>query len=94
VREERSILEISVKVHSRGDATTASSAATDEVMLVARELGLELRPTHPGIGDAELSTYYVADAGDDRTTAEDAAARLLELDGVDGAYVSPDPELP
>lgn len=87
-------MEISVKFHSADDATECSSATTDDAIAVARELGLELRPTHPGIDDAELSTYYVADAGDDRTTAEDAAARLLELDGVDGAYVSPDPDLP
>ena len=79
-------MEISVKVR----AGTAGQATLDQdVVAAARELGLDLRPMHPGIDDPELASYFTADGGDDRGVAEMAAARLNELDAVEGAYVSP-----
>lgn len=82
-------MDISVKVASAG---SDAGRPDDALTATARELGLDLRPMHPGIDDPVLSTYYTADAGDDRAAAEAAARRLNELDAVEGAYVSPTPE--
>lgn len=81
-------MDISVKI-ATGDVATGVETPGKDVVAVAHELGFELRPMHPGIDDPELATYFTADAGDDRATAEEAAARLNDLDVVEGAYVSP-----
>jgi hypothetical protein len=49
--------------------------------------GVDLAPLHPGTEDPELATYFVARV--EPQHVEDATARLMRLDGVDGAYVKP-----
>jgi hypothetical protein len=82
-------VDISVKVRAGAAGPSGEATLNQDVAAAARDLGLDLRPMHPGIDDPELASYFTADGGDDRVAAETAAARLNELDAVEGAYVSP-----
>jgi hypothetical protein len=62
----------------------------ESVVAAAAEVGITLRPLHPGVQDAELSTWYTAGEGD----AEDTimVRTLRALPGVLGAYAKPPDE--
>lgn len=61
----------------------------DAVVAAAAELGIDLRPLHPGVEDAELSSWYTAG----ESAAEDRTVRVLrKLPGVVSAYAKPPDE--
>lgn len=90
--EATGTVDISVKLRAGTAGPSDEGDLSQDVVAAARDMGLDLRPMHPGIDDPELASYFTADGGDDRVAAEVAAARLNELDAVEGAYVSPAPE--
>jgi hypothetical protein len=59
----------------------------DAVIAAAAEVGITLRPLHPGAEDAELGSWYTAGEGD----AEDTimVRTLRALPGVLSAYAKP-----
>ena len=59
--------------------------AADAVTRVADELGVTMRPMHPGQTHELLMPFFVIDAPD-RAAAERITARLRELQGVEGAW--------
>ncbi|MBA2515532.1 MAG: hypothetical protein H0V26_14590 [Solirubrobacterales bacterium] len=59
---------------------------------VAARAGVALRPLHPGVDDPALATFYVADAPD-ADAAEALRRDLVDLPGVQAAYVKP-PDAP
>lgn len=69
------------------------SAATIGVQRVTDELGITLKPQHPGQTHQLLLPFFVVDAPD-RATAERIARRLREAPGVEGAWVPPSPAAP
>jgi hypothetical protein len=76
----------------RGERGTDGHAARD-AKSVARQLGVALRPMHPGIRDPALASYLVAEVTDP-TEAERIAARLRSCADVKAAYVKPADQLP
>lgn len=82
-------MDVSVKFRGLSGHSPTSSQVQEAEALV-QQVGLCLRPVHPGIDDAELSTYYVVAGSPDRASAESLAAALFQLPEIEGAYVSPD----
>ena len=60
---------------------------------VTRRAGVNLAPQHPGAADPDLRRWFVAEVGD-RVAAEQLAAELRSVAGVEAAYVKPEEELP
>ena len=54
----------------------------------ARDLGVELRPTHPGVDDASLQPFYHVEVNDP-DAVERVLDRLRASAAVDAAYVKP-----
>jgi hypothetical protein len=59
----------------------------------AGRLGVELRPTHPGVGDELLTPFYHVDV-DDPAQAGRVLERLRAAEAVESAYVKPPDALP
>ena len=57
------------------------------------ELGVEIRPLHPGAGDPTFQKYFVVNVAD-HGTAEAVADRLLACRAVESAYPKPEDALP
>jgi len=71
----------------------AESSAAREIVSVAKEMGVELRPMHPGSTDPRMASTYVVEASDDET-AKRVAARLRGLPATEAVYVKPHPAPP
>lgn len=69
------------------------STPAREVVSVAKEMGVELRPMHPGSTDPRMASTFVVEAKDDET-AKQIAARLRGLEATEAAYVKPRPGMP
>lgn len=87
-----------VVIQLSGDRTSTNSAGPVEHHLTAvrgaiGELGLELKPVHPGTQDPTLSTYFYVRVPDPQT-----AARVIDvvrqMPSVSAAYVKPPDEPP
>jgi hypothetical protein len=63
-------------------------AAAGPVQSTTQAAGARLVPQHPGVDDAQLARFFVADVPDPGD-AERLAETLRALDEVDGAYVKP-----
>lgn len=84
--------EASQAVRGKKSSDQAESAA-DAILDKANRLGAALRPQHPDTEDPELSGYFllVAPSAED---AKNIINMLLEMDGVEAAYLKPQPALP
>ena len=71
----------------------SKGAAPKELLQAARELGVELKPMHPGEDDPELASYFTADVADADEAAR-VAEHLRRLDATEAAYVKPEEEMP
>jgi hypothetical protein len=71
------------------EVASAPSAELDEVLAIARQLGISIAPQHPGTDDADLARFLVARVPD-LETGRRAAARLNAVEAV-RAYVKPPP---
>jgi hypothetical protein len=69
------------------------SAAARDLVSVAKEMGVELRPMHPGSTDPGMASTFAVEATDDET-AKRIAARLRDLAATEAAYVKPPPGMP
>jgi hypothetical protein len=67
--------------------------AADAVRRAADEVGVTLRPLHPGQTHDLLMPFFVVEAPD-RTSAERIATRLREVPGVEGAWLQPPQAIP
>lgn len=70
----------------------APSSSAKPVLEAAKDLKLTLRPMHPGVDDAALIRYFVANAPG--SNAEPALARLRQTPGITAAYAKPPDALP
>lgn len=57
------------------------------------ELGVTLKPMHPGESDPALATYFTVDVSD-AAAADRAIGALRDHDAVEAAYVKPAEEPP
>lgn len=69
-----------------------SSAKLKELLDVEKELGIVLKPLHPGTKDRYLSPYFSVQLSD-RATAERMISRLQNCKAVEAAYFKPPEEL-
>jgi hypothetical protein len=63
-----------------------------ELLDVEKELGIVLKPIHPGAKDRSLSPYFSVNLSD-RATAEKMISRLQKCKAVEAAYFKPPAEL-
>ncbi len=61
------------------------------LLRLARELGVDLVPLHPGTEDPRLATYFTADVPD-AARAQEVVEQLQKSDAVTAAYVKPPDE--
>ena len=66
---------------------------THPLTRIASDLGIVLRPVHPGASDALLQTFFTAEVPDGRS-GNSLVERLRAAPGVLGATVKPPDELP
>lgn len=78
-----------------GELTGSAVPSRDVEQLLsrARELGVNLRPMHPGVPDPSLARAFTVEVAD-RETADRVASALRESPAVDAAYVKPPDALP
>jgi hypothetical protein len=69
------------------------SATARELIGALKDLGVELRPVHPGSLDPALAATFFVEAKD-LEDAQKLAARLQALGGTTAAYVKPPPAMP
>jgi hypothetical protein len=67
--------------------------AAEQVLKAANELGVELKPMHPGATDPDLASYFFVEVPD-AATAEKAVSRLSSCSAIEAAYLKPADELP
>ena len=84
--------EASQAARGKSSSNEAKKAA-DAIVGKATRLGTALRPQHPDTDDPELSGYFVlvAPSAED---AENIIKMLLDMEGVEAAYLKPQPALP
>ena len=70
-----------------------ADASVQPLTRLASELGIALRPLHPGARDAALRSYFVAEIPDP-SAIESALQRLRTSSGVLAAYVKPADAMP
>jgi hypothetical protein len=75
-------------LHAAGVATVAAA-----VQGIAAQFGTALRPLHPGVEDAALMPFFLAEVPD-RATADRLIASLRTHESVEAAYVKPPDEMP
>lgn len=68
-------------------ATNASSPAYRAVRSCVADLGISVSPLHPSTSDPELASYLVAHV--DPAAVDRVIERLVECEGVEGAYAKP-----
>jgi hypothetical protein len=69
-------------------APTPTQGAARTLLDDARDLGVELSPTHPGVEDASLHPFYHVEVNDP-DAVERVLGRLRASAAVDAAYVKP-----
>ncbi len=87
------IIQVSTDVarilHQRGAPTTESK----ELFRITEELGVLLKPMHPGAEDPLLNQYFLVEVPDS-ATAERVIAHLRRSKAIEAAYLKPPDELP
>ena len=71
----------------------AESAAASELMGVTANLGVKLRPMHPGSPDPAMASTFLVQAND-AAHAREVVARLQDCMATKAAYVKPPPAMP
>lgn len=70
-----------------------SSSESKELLQLAKELKIELKPMHPGSNDPLLMPWYMIEVKD-KTRVDHVITRIQSCKGVEAAYVKPPNELP
>jgi hypothetical protein len=81
--------ELARTVHQRQPATPAA----EELFQAVEELGVTLKPMHPGESDSHLVGYFTVEVSD-ASTAQRVVERLQQCEAVESAYLKPPDELP
>lgn len=76
-----------------GAAAPAAAAAARSIGEAVGRAGGEMRPQHPGSPDPALGGYFLVGAPS-ADAAGELASGLLGMDGVEAAYVKPQPAMP
>lgn len=76
-------------LQQRGLSTTKSQ----ELLMIAEELGVLLEPMHPGSDDPLLAPYFMAEVPDS-AKAERVITHFRKSDAIKAAYLKPPDELP
>lgn len=71
----------------------APTDESEELLKVIKDLGITLKPVHPGARDPLLTPFFTVEALD-RATADRVIVILDEFEAVEGAYVKPLEDLP
>ncbi|MDQ6798781.1 MAG: hypothetical protein M3011_12335 [Actinomycetota bacterium] len=74
------------------DAAATGSVEHRLVQSRAADIGASLEPLHPATSDPELATYFLVHV--DPAYRQRVVEQLLDVDGVEGAYVKPRGEPP
>ena len=89
-------MEVTVQVRPEAAAAlhgrAAPAGAAGEVLEAVKELGVQLRPAHPGADDPLLASFFIVPVPD-AATARKVSARLQRCPAVESAYLKP-PEAP
>ncbi len=75
-----------------GTNSGATLSTLQSVVAAYSDIGPALSPLHPGTRDPALSTYFYLDVPD--RVVQEVVDSLRAVDGIDGAYVKPQEELP
>ncbi len=90
---------VQVTVHLRPEAARTlqgerpAGVGAWGVLEAVGDLGVDLRPIHPGIADPELSTHFMVEVPD-QSTAQRIVDRLSDSPVVTAAYIKPEAEAP
>jgi len=76
-------------LHQRGPTT----AESEELNHITKQLGLVLEPIHPGTLDPDLVRYFTVEAPD-QATAQRVIAQLRQSKAVEAAYLKPPDAMP
>lgn len=71
----------------------ADSAAASELMQALAELGIELKPVHPGSLNVAMASTFITQAKD-KEHVERVVSRLRDLQATEAAYFEPPPTRP
>jgi hypothetical protein len=67
--------------------------ASSQIIEAAKELGVTLKPMHPGTADPTLASYFFVEVPD-AATAERVISRLKRSSTIKTAYLKPPDEMP
>ena len=80
--------DVAPMLHEQQPPTTA----VQELLQAAADLGVVLRPMHPGVANSQLATYFTVEVSD--AAAEAVIAQLRRCEAVQAAYVKPPEAMP
>jgi hypothetical protein len=69
------------------------TAASEQLLQAAEELGVMLKPVHPSAEDPYLAPYFTVEVPD-AATAEKVIEHFKHCKAVEAAYVKPPDEIP
>jgi len=70
-----------------------SQTIPEDLLREASDLGITVRPVHPGVEDPNLRSYFCVEAPD-LATATEIISRFQKCSSVQSAYLKPREELP
>ena len=78
---------------SHANTTPKGKPESEQLLHAAAELGVRLKPVHPGQTHQLLAPYFMVETKD-RKTAEQLISAFQQFDFVEAAYLRPEDELP
>ena len=86
------IIQVSINVARALLQQTVATVDSKKIHRITKELGIDMKPLHPGVEDPLLAGYFFADVPDADTAR--VVARLQKSSSVEAAYLKPPDELP
>lgn len=90
-------MRVSIKLNPASAAELTGKApasqSTRSLLAAAEEAGVVFEPTHPGVDDAELRTWFHADVADP-ASGDELLSRLQTEEAIESAFVKPPDEPP
>lgn len=82
-------MDVALSLHKLKPATQVSR----ELQQISGELGVVLKPMHPGAQDPLLAPYFIMDVSDP-AAADRIIARFQQCKAIEAAYLKPLDEMP
>lgn len=82
-------VDVALSLHELKPATQLSK----ELQQISEELGVVLKPMHPGAEDILLAPYFIVEVSDP-AAAERVIARFRRYEATEAAYPKPPDEMP